>query len=64
MSSRSFSLTVGILSASGRAVNVTAPVFEDFKTLVAEHGMDADTIIMNQDKGTKLTRAVCSRFIK
>lgn len=64
MSSRSFSVTVGVLSASGRAVNVTAPVLEDFKTLVTEHGMDADAIIMNQDKGTKLTRALCSSFIK
>lgn len=63
MSSRFFSLTVGILSASGRAVNVTAPVLEDFKTLVTEHGMDANTIIMNQDKGTKLTHAVWSPFI-
>lgn len=60
----SFSLTVGILSASGRAANVTAPALEGFKTLVAEHGMDADTIIMNQDKGTKLARAVCRRFIQ
>lgn len=63
MSSCSFSLTVGILSASGRAVNVTASVFEDFKTLVAERGIDADTIIRKQDEGTKLTRAVCCRFI-
>lgn len=53
MSSRSFSVTLVILCASGRAVNVTAPVLEDFKTLVTEHGMDADTIIMNQDKGKR-----------
>lgn len=64
MSPHSFPLTVGILFASGRAANVTAPVFESFKTLVSEHGIDADTIIRKRDEGTKLTRAARSRLIR
>lgn len=33
-------------------MNVTAAVLHDFKTLVRQHGMSEDTIIMNQNKGT------------
>ncbi|XP_070845250.1 protein AMBP-like [Chaetodon trifascialis] len=38
----------------GRAMNVTAAVLDDFKTVVRQHGMSDETIIMNQNK-------VCSR---
>lgn len=51
-----FSFTVWIimvvLSPSGRTTNVTAAVLDDFKTLVRQHGMSDDTIVMNQNKGT------------
>lgn len=32
-------------------MNVTAAVLDDYKTLVRQHGVSDDDIIMNQDKG-------------
>ncbi|XP_036973470.1 protein AMBP-like [Acanthopagrus latus] len=43
------SITVKLYS---RTMNVTAAVLDDFKTLVREHGMTSDAIIMNQNKGS------------
>lgn len=40
------------LSSSGRTMNVTAAVLDDYKILVREHGMTGNAIIMNQNKGT------------
>ncbi|XP_076613521.1 protein AMBP-like [Chaetodon auriga] len=39
-----------IVKLYGRAMNVTAAVLDDFKTLVRQHGMSDETIIMNQNK--------------
>ena len=40
-------------SPSGRTMNVTAAVMDDFESLVMKHGIEADTIIINQDEGTE-----------
>lgn len=33
-------------------MNVTAAVLDSFKTLVRQHGMSDDAVIMNQNEGT------------
>ena len=34
-------------------MDVTSGVLDDFKKVVEEHGMSADTIIVNQNNGTE-----------
>ncbi|XP_049908822.1 protein AMBP-like isoform X1 [Epinephelus moara] len=40
-----------IVKLYSRTMSVRAAVLEDFKTLVRQHGVSDDTIIMNQNKG-------------
>lgn len=40
-----------IVKLYSRTMSVRATVLEDFKTLVRQHGVSDDTIIMNQNKG-------------
>lgn len=42
------------LSSSGRTTNVMTAVLDDFKSLVRQHGMSDNTIIMNQNKGKNI----------
>lgn len=44
------------LSSAGRVMDVTSSMLDIFKDLVVEHGISADTIIINQNNGTERTR--------
>lgn len=43
-----------MLPPTGRKKELRPTLLEDFKTLVAEQGMSADTISIKEDKGIKL----------
>lgn len=48
----SMSLILDVPS-SGRKTEVTSDALDDFKKLVEEHGISADTIIVNKNNGTE-----------
>lgn len=41
------------VSLTGRAMDVTSALLDDFKQLVEEHGISGDTVIINQNHGTE-----------
>lgn len=51
-----FCMNVCKMCSSGRTMDVSPAVSDNFKTLVRRHGMSDAAIIMNQNKGTFVAR--------